>query len=570
MTGRRLALILAGVVVAWIGVVGVQTALAYRDLRAGELHAEAIRDDLGPSDLLSGRPAERLARAEARFGAARRRLDGWPLAPVRLLPIIGRQLRSAHALAAAAEHVAAAGADGVRDAADAVRAPRDSGPDRVALVRRLRAIASRGRSRLAAVDLGPDRALLVPLADRRAAFAEDVARARAAARRAEGALDAVADLLAGPRRYLLVAGHNAEMRAGFGSILSVGVIEAADGDLALSEMEPAFELLLEPGVAPDLPPDMERLWGWMSPNREWRNLGVTPRFPATAALAAEMWQARTGEAVDGVIGVDIAALEAVVGAAGPVEAAGIVLGPDEVARYLLRGQYQRFEGELDARRDHLSLIAGAAVDVIERGKWDAAELASRLAGAAAGRHLLVWSRHAGAQRGWTAAGVDGAVPADSVAISVLNRGANKLDQFLHVDAELRLARPVEIRVTLDNRTPDGLPRYVAGPYPGSGVDGYGDYIGILSVTLPGAARDARFEPRRPVAAAGPDGRARVIATEVVVPRGESVELVLRFRLDGVDAIRVLPSARLPAVRWEAEGRSWRDSRGVTIPVGQRG
>ncbi len=91
-------------------------------------------------------------------------------------------------------------------------------------------------------------------------------------------------------------------------------------------------------------------------------------------------------------------------------------------------------------------------------------------------------------------------------VSMLNRGGNKLDQFLQVGADLTFqpAGPdaeVTLRIALANLTPEGEPTYVAGPEPSSGV-GEGVHLGILAVTLP------RAGGQRPVRRCRRSGRRR--------------------------------------------------------------
>ena len=50
------------------------------------------------------------------------------------------------------------------------------------------------------------------------------------------------------------------------------------------------------------------LWGFANPDEEWRNLVLSPRYPASADLARDMWAALGRPPVDGVLMVDIAAL----------------------------------------------------------------------------------------------------------------------------------------------------------------------------------------------------------------------------------------------------------------------
>ena len=44
---------------------------------------------------------------------------------------------------------------------------------------------------------------------------------------------------------------------------------------------------------------------------------MSPRFPASAALAAQMWKAKTGETVDGVFAIDPIGLQALIEVSGP-------------------------------------------------------------------------------------------------------------------------------------------------------------------------------------------------------------------------------------------------------------
>ena len=126
-----------------------------------------------------------------------------------------------------------------------------------------------------------------------------------------------AQLLQGPRNYLLLAANNSEMRVGSGAFLSVGVLSTADGSLHLGPVRSIIDFNLPDDRVP-LTGDLADRWGWLEPNREWRNLASSPRFDANAELATQMWKASTGQDVDGVMAIDIDALRAMLAATGPV------------------------------------------------------------------------------------------------------------------------------------------------------------------------------------------------------------------------------------------------------------
>lgn len=560
--GRARRWILAAVAL-WLAAAGVLLALAGLEARAGLRAAERARE-AASVDVTSSPALDELRRADDRFGRAAARAGSPVVAPLKVLPVLGRQIRSLDALATGAAEVAGVSARALEAGQEALAttpAGRDHAPE---LLRTLGGIATDADRELAGVDLGPDEALVGPLGSAHNTLAARLAELRSGLSRGAAGARAAAELLAGPRRYLILAANNAEMRAGTGMFLSAGVLETGHGGLLLSPFRRTEELALPPGAA-SLSGDLADRWGWLKPNEEWRNLGVSPRFDATAPLAAAMWEAGGGEPVDGVLAVDPLALRAILVAVGPVEVEGRTVGADDVVDRLLHDQYLQFADDpaQTARREELGLIAGAVMQAVDTRDWKADELGRELAAAARGRHVLAWSRHEAEQAGWVAAGIDGSLREDSVLVAVLNRGGNKLDRFLRVGADLDLQRLGAVTrgvltLTLRNQTPLGEPPYVAGPHPDSGA-AEGEYVGLVAVSLPAGARDARFEGHDALAVAGPDGPTRVVAVPAQVPRDEEVTLVVRFELPYTGgSLRIEPTARVPGVAWSSGDDHWED------------
>jgi hypothetical protein len=155
-----------------------------------------------------------------------------------------------------------------------------------------------------------------------------------------------------------------------------------------------------------------------------------------------------------------------------------------------------------------------------------------------------------------------------VLVSVLNRAGTKMDPFLAVAADVTIAdvgEETEVTLTLhlDNRVPTGEPREVAGPYVSpSGDSGVGEgvYLGLLTVDLPGAAHDGRFDGVDQLAVVGDDGPCRVMGFQVTLARGAQQTVVARFRMPGTNgALRIEPSARLPSLQWRHGDTSWSDT-----------
>lgn len=554
-----MALLLASL---WILAAVVSLTIAARELQAGVATAENLESSLSLSAVLSGDSQAQLAETHRHFERAAMLTNSPVVSPLRVLPVAGRQLRSVAALSRAASEVVDVGRSVLREGERASQASVTDGPERLELVRSLRDEAGRASGRLQRVELGPADALVGPLHSRRATFAERLAQVQEASTRATDVLTAVHSLLDGDGRYLLLAANNSEMRAGSGMFLSAGVLSVSQGALSLDGMQPTEELFLREGVP--MSGDFAARWGAFMPNQEWRNLALSPRFDQTGALAADMWQARTGERVDGVLAMDVIALQAVLRSVGSVTVEDDQIDADGVVAFVLHDQYVRFEQDrtqqVTARRDHLGQIASAVVTALETQGTDIPQLAEALTGAAAGRHLLAWSADPREQRGWQAAHVSGEMDASSLLVTVQNRGVNKLDWFFHLDCELRVSALgdrtlVEVLMTMENGTPPGEPSYVAG---GPTGDADGLYRGLVTAYLPGSAQAINFQGR-PLAVAGPDGPSQVASTAVSIEARTSQQLTLSFELPAdFGALEIVPSARVPSVSWRFGDLLWQD------------
>lgn len=566
----------AAVVVVWVAVAAVQLALGVADASRGLRAVQDARAHLSAADLVGSGPQAALASAHRSFAQASSLLHSPLLAPGLVLPVLGRQLRSVQDLAGAASDVADTGSHALSSLRAVLDAPHTAGAQRVATLRRLSTLAAATDRSLGRVDLGPSDALLGPIARRRAEFAGQVADVRSRLGDAAAAASSAATILQGPDHYLLLMANNAEMRAGSGMFLQAGVMSASAGHVTMGATVPTADMPLPPGAVP-VTGDLEARWGWLMPGVDWRNLGVTPQFDVTAPLAARMWRASTGQDVDGVIAVDVDTLRLLLTVTGPVTLPdGTRVDADAVEPLLLHDQYAGLSdtssGQAQAaRQDMLGELARATLDQLQSQPLDLRALASAMADATAGRHLLIWSASPAQEAAWHAAGVTGELTADSILPAVLNRGGNKLDQYLTVGAALRVVRGRDtshatLTVTLDNRTPPGQSQYIAGPVPGV-TTRYGEYVGLVAVNLPAAARHLTLAgPAGTVPEIeGAEGPTWLIVTPVDLDPGGRATVDIGFDLPGgPGAARVLPTARLPAVGWTADGAHFSDDGARTV------
>lgn len=558
----------------WCAAAGLVLVGSVNDAQAGKRVLEHARTRQDPMSLLRGEGSDDLRKAEQHFQSAERRAGSFLVAPFDVLPVFGRQVRSLRALSGAGADVMSIGAEALEDMGRRLSDDTSTGASRVATVEGLTGVIDRAQADLNEVDLGPSEALVEPLSEARSTFTSQMSEIHDGLVRARALSKGLEGFLTGPRRYLVLAANNAEMQAGWGMPLEAGVLSVEDGDLELVGTEPTSGLRLPPQTVA-LEGDFAENWGFLSPNEEWRNLALTPRFDQTGPLAAEMWAARGYGSVDGVLALDPLALRGILAATGPVNVNGRQMSADNVVHFALHDQYalQGPGGESrDERKEGLSAIAVAAVEAL-RKDFDSVSLIEGLVEAARGRHLLAWSSVESDQAAWEASRMDGALTPDSLLLSLINRGGNKLDWFVDVEGSLT-AEPgpgdktaIALRTTMSNRTPEGESSYVAGPSAGSGAVAAGDYIGFLTVNLPAAASNGRIEGVDQLVVAGPAGPTRLVGTQVRLPRNESIELVVRFELPSwQEELRIEPTARVRRVFWSMADQSWADDARHTVRV----
>ena len=488
MLGAVLAL-----VVIWFGFAAIRLAGAAADAKDGTRSMQKAKrhttgsltnfvESVGAADAPEVREVRKeLAAATDSFEAASTAADSPLIAPLKVVPILGRQVRSVSKLSSAAADTTRATSTAF-DQLVATAAGKSSTPqDRLATGQRTQQILDELSKQITDVDLGPKDGLVGPLADAYDRFDEQLVALRSSVDRALVGVTGVNQFLTGPSRYLVLASNNAEMRAGSGMYLQAGELSVTQGSFSMSELQPtALMKLRSPGTTLD--PDVAALWDWLQPDREWRNINATPRFDQSARMAADMWAASGHEPVDGVLAMDVVGLQQLLQLVGPVQvtdADGTVttIDADNALHQLLLQQYIT-AGSSENRRDWLSVVGQAVFSAMNERGYQPTDLLRVLQSSGRGRHLLIWSSDPVEQAGWEALGTSGTLAPDSMLLSVLNRSGNKLDQFIGVDADMTWTSPddsatgtrrVSVRVTATNTAPDGLPRYVAGPYPGLDV-----------------------------------------------------------------------------------------------------
>ena len=544
-------------VVIWAVAAVIDVVIAADHIHHGEAAVQSARQGLSADAILSGAPVASLRSAQSSFNSAHGLLSSPMLWPVDVLPVVGRQLRSVQDLSGAAEQVAQTGIGAVGQSQSLLRLPHSAGPRRVAVLQQLATLAASTHRSLAGINLGPVQGLISPLQHERNTVAGDLAQIQTTLARTTDAASSAATILQGPATYLLLAGNNAEMRSGSGAFLEAGTLTMGGGVFHLSAMVPTSTLSVPPGAVP-VTGDLADRWGWLLPGVDWRNLGLTPQFDVNGPLAANMWKASTGQSVDGVISIDVQGLQELLEVTGPVTTStGQVVSASTVDQLLLHDQYvgETYTSNPANRIDELSTLASATLHALEDQPLKLHSMADALSAAAEGRHVLLWSSDTRTQAAWSGAGVAGQLQPSSLMADIINRGGNKLDQYLSENVSLHLTprgnqTDGSLTMTFSNHTPPGQSPFIAGPYPGLGTT-YGEYVGIATVNLPGYAGDISSPSASSVVASGAEGPTILEGATIDILEGATQHITFNFVLpEAHGSMAVVPSARIPAATWQ--------------------
>jgi hypothetical protein len=484
MLRRRWPAVLVGVlvgVVAWGGMTGRAALGAAEDLRSAERTLAGARAALEDGDLEEvetslGIAAVQLADADAALGRP-------SVVAASAVPVLGRDLRVARAISRGALEVVEAGAATVATVRAGAETS-DSGGTGLPLglveaaAPDLRRTADAATAAVDRLDAAPADVLVTEVADARTRMRELLVPVRDAATNAAVLADQLPAFLGadGPRRYLLAAANPAELRGVGGYLGSLAVVELHGGALDIGGFQALSDLpeLAAGAVDPALLPAR---WEAFGATRRWKNVNATPDLPSAGGALVAMWEAHTGERVDGVIVVDPFALASMLEVTGPVQALdGTTLTADNAVDYLTNGAYATFEDAEDqqgARQDSLGADAATILTRFLSDTAGALERIDDLAGMVGDRHLQLYATDPQIQAAFAAAGIDGSLsdPAGDLVAVVANSGTSaKLDYWLgrRLRYDVRLlqdgAADATLAVTFVNDAPtQGQPRYVIGP-----------------------------------------------------------------------------------------------------------
>jgi Protein of unknown function (DUF4012) len=341
----------------------------------------------------------------------------------------------------------------------------------------------------------------------------------------------------GPRTYLIAAENNAEMRDE-GSVLSYSLLHTLNG--AITETTGGTVGTIElSGLAPGVtvPAGTQAVFGALYPPGNWQSVNASADFAFSGSDMQAMFSAATGTQVDGVIGIDVVALQALLKLTGPVTAPGVPepVTAQNAADVLLNQLYAGLppESSQAPRREELSAVASAAFHQLNVGKVDVAALARTLATDVAGRHLQLWDINPQYERTISAMGASGDIdtvdPTRTFHVAVENVTKSKLDYFVDVAISDTVSispngsAQVDTSVQLTNHAPAGqAPSYQLGP---DGISSHvaGDYVGRVVLWGPrgsveqGSVAESGLSLAAPIDVPVMPGQSATVHFETTIP-----------------------------------------------------
>lgn len=481
----RSSLLAAALIVMAVGAAIVAAALPVRHslltgrdamVRAASALADEDRDGA----------ATAFQQADHAFQDARARLEEGVLLAVSHIPLAGRSVRTSAALAQAGALSVAAGevltADTRGNLGDiGAYVPRGGGipVERLADAQEpLGEVLSLVSQARAVVEASPSSMLLRPVADARSEALSQLVEGHGSVVAAEALSRGLPSFLGvhGTRRYLFGAATPAEVRGTGGLIGAYSILTAEDGRMSFGRFLPSSRLQKYDPDELDAPnEDYAARYDRYGGAGFMLNINMTPDFPSAAVAMEELYQAQTGQPVDGVVVADPEALAALLRLTGPVDVPNTgTVDADNVVELLANDAYGDFEDQAE-RKSVLGDVAGGVFQhFLDMGDdLEPRKVVEELAAAVRGRHLQFHSTDSAVQDALDDAGMSGRLAEtdkDFLAFVPNNAAGNKIDFYadwmlrhevwLEPDGSAR----TRFRAKGTNHAPrDGQPKYVIGP-----------------------------------------------------------------------------------------------------------
>src|SRR6478672_6509045 len=281
----------------------------------------------------------------------------------------------------------------------------------------------------------------------------------------------------GPRTYLVVFQNPSELRSTGGIFGSFALMTADNGKITIADQS-ASSRSIGTFASPVATLNAETVDLYTDEIAKFpQDVNFSPDFPTAAALFTQMYQAKGGGEVDGVLAIDPVALSYTLkGAPGIDVGQGLTVTSDNLVKTLLSTAYQKFNDANQEQRDNfLDSATSKVFSTVMSGDAEPHSIVDGLRKAAGERRVLIYSSNPDEQNDiatTSLAGVMETDPAQPTLGVFMNDGtAAKLGYYLHNEVHVTEGdcrtdgrRDLRVRVVMKYDAPStGLPDYVSGP-----------------------------------------------------------------------------------------------------------
>jgi hypothetical protein len=319
--------------------------------------------------------------------------------------------------------------------------------------------------------------------------------------------------LNGPATYLILIQNNDELRATGGFISAFGLLTLENARITELDFVDSYVLFREDLPYPPAPPPMQRYMA--IPLLTLRDANWSPDLPTSAQLLQTLYRRETGRQVDGIVTLDLRAVELFLSALEPL----YIEGSDEpiVGATVIEQIKQLYSvpASLDAdietaglgpwwmaRKEFIPALARSARTRVESGTIDLFKLLAAVQTATSERALQLWlddpvAQAQIAQLGWDG-GLHPAGDADFLALVDTNMGYNKVDAVIQRSLAYEVAwpagdqTPAQATVTITYTHPLSVTDELCEATPRYGTD-YDDmtercYFNFVRLYAPGGSK----------------------------------------------------------------------------------
>lgn len=244
------------------------------------------------------------------------------------------------------------------------------------------------------------------------------------------------------RSYLIVAMTNSEIRAAGGMPGSQGIMTVADGVMEMGDFQKVMWISGEGIPVTDEEYALFQGSGFTSDSMRLfsGDSFYDPNFPRAADRLSQFWQTVYGNEVDGVIALDPALLQYILGVVGGVTSPdGTTVDGSNAVKYLMNDVYWQYTSDSSMQDAIFSSVAQGVFDTLLDGLDDANALdfaKAMMKGADEGR-LLVWMRDGSEEQAMDDLGVAGSIENNpstaQLGVFVNDYSFTKSDYYLDLD-----------------------------------------------------------------------------------------------------------------------------------------